>query len=60
MVAFPQKDTHKSGVSLKVTECLEQNIRKQIGYKRLSRTKQMNRVDYKIFVLNYANRSKTR
>ena len=29
---------------LKVIECLEQNIRKQIDYKRLSSTKQINRV----------------
>ena len=28
MEAFPQRDTHKSGVFSKVIECLEQNIRK--------------------------------
>ena len=38
----------------KVIECLEQHIRKQINYKRPSSRKQMNRVDYKIFVLKYA------
>ena len=32
-------------------ERLEQNIRKQIDCKRPSSTKQMNRVDYKLFVL---------
>ena len=30
---------------------MEQNIRKQIDCKRPSSTKQMNRVDYKLFVL---------
>ena len=32
----------------KVIECLEQNIQKQIDYKRPSSTKQMNRVDMEI------------
>ena len=40
-------------------EHLEQNIRKQIDCKRPSRTKQTNKVDYKIFALKYANRVRT-
>ena len=38
----------------KVTECLEQNIRKQIDCKRPSNAKQMNRLQ-KIFKLKYGN-----
>ena len=38
----------------KVTECLEQNIRKQINCKRPSNTKQMSRLQ-KIFNLKYGN-----
>ena len=37
----------------KVIECLEQNIQKQIDYKRPSSTKQMNRVDRNIFAWKY-------
>ena len=36
------------------------NIRKQINCKRPSNTKQMKRVDYKIFVLKYASINITR
>ena len=39
-------------VITKVIECLEQNIQKQIDCKRPSSLIQINRVDYKIFVLN--------
>ena len=44
---------------LKVIECLKQNIRKEIDYKRPSSTKQKNR-EYNIFVLKHANRNITR
>ena len=37
----------------KVIEYLEQNIRKQIDCKRPSSIKQINRIDYKTFVLKY-------
>ena len=37
----------------KVIECLEQNVQKQIDYKRPSSTKQMNRVDRNIFAWKY-------
>ena len=41
----------------KVIQCLEQNIRKQIDCKSPSNTKQIKRVDYKIFIIKYANRN---
>ena len=43
-----------------VIECLEQNIRKQIDWKRPLSTKQMNRehVEIQIEELKYANRNK--
>ena len=42
----------------KVIKCLEQNIKKQIDWKRPSSTKQMNKL--KILVLKYENRNVTR
>ena len=44
----------------KVIECLEQNIREQIDSKRPWNTKQMDRIDYKIFILKYTNRNITK
>ena len=39
----------------KVIEGLEQNIRKHIDCNRPSGTKQMNRIEYKIFIMKYTN-----
>ena len=49
---------HSRSVFSKVIKCLEQNIGKQVDKKRLSSTKQMNRVQN--ICIEYANRNITR